>query len=379
MHLETFQYTARNGWSTPLTSDLDSPDTLVLAFGSSGYKGAPGPLEEVDRAWPRAHMMGCSTAGEIFGAQVEDDSLSIAVARFDGTEVATAFAPLDASQDLLEAGRSIARQLYKPSLRGVLVLSDGQNVNGSELVRGLNETLPASVIVTGGLAGDGDRFGRTWVLKDRRPEHGFVSAVGFYGDRIRIGHGSQGGWDIFGPEREVTRAERNVLYELGGKPALQLYKTYLGEQAAGLPATALLFPLAVRVSMHDDKRVVRTVLSVDEERQSMTFAGDIPQGSFVQLMRANMDRLIEGASSAALRARDNAITGPDTLSIAISCVGRRLVLGERVEEELEATLDALPVGARQVGFYSYGEISPFGTGCCDLHNQTMTLTTLFEE
>ena len=110
----------------------------------------------------------------------------------------------------------------------------------------------------------------------------------------------------------------------------------------------------------------------------MTFAGDVPEGYLAQLMRANFDRLIEGASGASLDARESIETETPVLAIAISCVGRRLVLGERTEEEVEATLDVLPERSRQIGFYSYGEVSPYATGRCDLHNQTMTLTTLSE-
>jgi hypothetical protein len=259
------------------------------------------------------------------------------------------------------------------------VLSDGLQVNGSQLVRGLNDVLPTGVVVTGGLAGDGARFQATWNLHEGRPVQGIVGAVGFYGDAIRVGHGSKGGWDIFGPERRVTRSAANVLFELDGKPALRLYKEYLGDRAAGLPATGLLFPLALRDGVGDDKRLVRTILAVDEATQSMTFAGDIPEGSLVQLMRANFDRLIEGAEAAGqVSAASTGASRGSMLSIAISCVGRRLVLGERSEEEVEAALAALPSGTEQVGFYSYGEISPYAMGTCDLHNQTMTLTTLSE-
>jgi hypothetical protein len=95
-------------------------------------------------------------------------------------------------------------------------------------------------------------------------------------------------------------------------------------------------------------------------------------------MKANFDRLVQGACDAATMSLRGDGTQGATLSIAISCVGRRLVLGQRVEEETEATLDALPPTTRQVGFYSYGEISPYAGGTCDLHNQTMTLTTLAE-
>ena len=237
------------------------------------------------------------------------------------------------------------------------------------------------MVVTGGLAGDGTHFKRTWVLKDRTPQSGYVTAVGFYGDHIRLGHGSKGGWDKFGPERQVTKSIGNVLYELDGRAALGLYKEYLGDRASGLPATGLLFPLAIRTSQAEGKVLVRTILAVDEATQSMTFAGDIPEGVFAQLMRANFDRLIQGASEAAALTTQHQNGSPSTsptLSIAISCVGRRLVLGERTEEEIEATLEILPKGSRQVGFYSYGEISPYKSGACDLHNKPMTLTTITE-
>jgi hypothetical protein len=233
-------------------------------------------------------------------------------------------------------------------------------------------------VVTGGLAGDGERFQRTWVLENGRPRAGLVSAVGLYGDHVKIGHGSRGGWDLFGPERRVTRSDGNILYEIDGRPALQLYKEYLGDCAAGLPATAFRFPLALRADTSEQKAIVRTILSLDESRQSMIFAGDIPQGSLVKLMHANFDRLIEGASQAALMTRQRCPASDALLTIAISCVGRRIVLGKRTEEELEAAMEALPAGARQVGFYSYGEISPYASGRCDLHNQTMTLTTIAE-
>ena len=279
--------------------------------------------------------------------------------------------------DSFGAGLEIGRALADPQLRGVFLLANGNSsVNGSELVHGINEIVGGRAIVTGGLAGDGTRFETTWVLRDGMPAGGVVAAVGMYGDSLLLGHGSKGGWDPFGPERVITRSKANVLYELDGRPALQLYKEYLGDRASGLPATALLFPLVVRAGNDSDKRLVRTILAIDEVAQSLTFAGDVPQGALAQLMRANLDRLVEGASDAALATNASA-AGP-ILSIAISCVGRRLVLSERIEEETEAVLDALPDRTQQIGFYSYGEISPHTDGTCDLHNQTMTLTTIAE-
>ena len=247
---------------------------------------------------------------------------------------------------------------------------------------GLNEALDPACVVTGGLAADGDRFERTWVWEGGEIHSGHTAAVAFYGESLRVGHGSKGGWDIFGPERLVTRSSGRVLYELDGRPALELYKTYLGELASGLPATGLLFPLALRSGDADvgspDGQVVRTILGIDEAEQSMTFAGEVPEGVLAQLMKANFDSIIAGAQQAALLTRQVCPDQQEGLAIAVSCVGRRWLLGERTEEELERTLDVLPRGFQQVGYYSYGEISPLTVGACDLHNQTMTLTTIAE-
>jgi hypothetical protein len=377
MRVETFQWNPGTGWSTEALGAADSPSTLVVVFGDPALGDTPGPLAELVGAFPQSTIIGCSTSGQIMDAEVSDGGLAVAAVRFEQSRIRMANAPLADATGSFAAGRMLAERLADPELRSVIVLSDGLRVNGSELVRGLGSALPDSVVVTGGLAGDGDRFTRTWVIVDGEPRAGWVSAVGICGTALRVGHGSQGGWSIFGPERRITRSEGNVLYELDGKPALSLYKSYLGELASGLPATALLFPLAVRAN-RGDEGVVRTILAVDEGLQSMTFAGDVPEGSLAQLMMGNLDRLVAGAAEAASASAVPQRAGADSLAIAISCVGRRLLMSERTEEETAASLGVLPLGARQIGFYSYGELSPGADGFCDLHNQTMTMTTIGE-
>jgi hypothetical protein len=259
----------------------------------------------------------------------------------------------------------------------VFVLSDGQRVNGSELVAGIQERLPHGVSITGGMAGDGTRFEQTLVGLDSAPSEGSVVAVALYGPSLHVGYGSMGGWDSFGPDRVITRSNGNILYELDGQSALDLYKRYLGDLAAQLPGSALLFPLAIRTS-ESRTLVVRTILSINEKESSMTFAGDMPEGAYARLMMANFDRLIDGATTAALECEALGSATPD-LAILISCVGRRLVLGPRTEEEIESVRHVLGAGAVLTGFYSYGEISPFTRSTrCELHNQTMTITTLSE-
>lgn len=384
MEMARLQYPGRHGFRS-LPVHLDSPSTLVLVFGASELGEAREDLDGLVAAFPRSVVVGCSTAGEIHGSQVRDDSVSVAIARFHRTAVRRATTPISGPDQSYAAGQAIAQALSSAGdgpapLRAVFMLSDGLCVNGTALVDGARDNLPRGIVITGGLAADGDRFGRTWVLDEQgRPMSGLVSAVGLYGDHLQVGHGCRGGWSGFGPERRITRSHGNVLYELDGKPALALYKTYLGERARGLPGAALLFPLAVRRSAADTQVLTRTVLGIDEERQSLTFAGDMPEGGIAQLMRANTDRLIDSSGLAALNAAHGLDDTTRGLVISVSCVGRRLVLGERTDEELEAVTIRMPTNCEHLGFYSYGEIAPsVEGGPADLHNQTMTVTALAE-
>lgn len=372
MKLATLRY-ANGAWSRPFP-DLDSERTLVIVFAAPGFGAQPRAIIELASAYPRAKVIGCSSAGEIDQTRIHDDSIVVSVVRFEHTRVKLAEAKLG---DARAAGEAIAQDLASADLKTVFVLAPGTGVNGGALVAGLNARLAPHVTVTGGLASDGDRFHRTWVIAGGRVETDAVVAVGLYGDRVRIGHGSRGGWDTFGVERVVTRAEGNVLYTLDDRPALALYKDYLGDRAAGLPATALRFPLALRPTTDTTDSVVRTVVGVDEATQALRFAAEIPQGWYAKLMSANLDRLVLGAQQAGAAAARTA-EGP-VLCVAVSCVGRRLMLGERSEEELQATLEALPVGTAQVGFYGYAEIAPHTSGEAGLHNQTMSLTVVSEQ
>ena len=379
MQINTVTYRTGSGWSQALPTALDSDSTLVLAFVAPELCSSPAPLRELARALPTSMLVGCSTSGEIAGNQVNDASVSVAIARFEHTTLRRAITSASRATESFEAGARLAAELAGPGLRAVFVLSDGLCVNGTSLVDGLARHLPPGTVITGGLAGDGSRFGRTWVLNHDQPEPNRICAVGFYGERLRVGHGCDGGWSDFGPERRITRSEGNVLYELDGKPALDLYKKYLGERAAGLPGTALLFPLSVRREGEGQELLVRTILGIDEERQSLTFAGDMPQGGVARLMRANTDKLIGSAGQAARQATLGVSDADDTLVISVSCVGRRLVLGERTEEEVETVVDSAPQRAGHVGFYSYGEIAPAAPGgASELHNQTMTVTVFSE-
>ena len=359
-----------------IPSQPDSSVELILGFGQKSFLEGEDLYASLRGAFPKAAIGLCSSAGEIFGTRVSEAGVSLLLLSFDNTRIRHRAVDFAECADSREAGSTLVADLLEDDLRHVFILSDGGLVNGSELVRGIREALPADIPVTGGLAGDNDQFDYTLVGLNEAPRRGRIGAIALYGEQLHVTHGSFGGWEPFGLVRKVTRSAGNELFEIDGKNALEVYKRYLGAYADELPGSALLFPLSIELE-GSEELIVRTILGVDEERQSMTFAGDMPEGSKVRFMMANHDQLTGAASTAARRAAP-AAARPE-VAILVSCVGRKLVLGSRVEEEVEAVRDVFGPGTALAGYYSYGEIAPPAPGSHSaLHNQTMTITCLSE-
>lgn len=362
-------------WFERLTS-IKIDANLFLLFVSPEFSLKQEVVTALCEKFPKAILIGCSTAGEISDVTVKDNTISLTAIQLEKVTLKKVSVQIKDMNCSEEAGKKIANQLYKEDLKHVLVLSDGLNVNGADLVSGLKTSLP-DISITGGLAADGSNFNATFIINDNQIVDKTIVGLGFYGDNLKVGYSSKGGWDSFGIERLVTKSVKNVLYELDGLPALEIYKSFLGAEADNLPSSGLLFPLSMRNS-ENATPVVRTILAINEEDQSLTFAGNIPQDSYVRLMKANIDRLIGGAEGSAISANEN-LNETSELAILISCVGRRLVLKQLVEEEVEVVRGVIGEKAGITGFYSYGEIAPFGEySPCELHNQTMTITTLSE-
>ncbi len=376
MKIEQKKFSQQHGWESVRNDNFNSADSdLVIIFGCKQLLKDSSLYKNIRFDYPVANIIMNSTSGEIINVQVNDESISLTAIKFDKTQVKTGSVNITSHINSYEAGCALAKQINPVNLKNVLIISDGQLVNGSDLVNGIQSIIPKSVIITGGLAGDGARFESTLVGLNNAPSEGMIIAVGFYG-ALTVTYGSVGGWDSFGPDRIITKAKANVLYELDGKPALDIYKKYLGEQAKDLPGSALLYPLSIR-SQDSDDYLVRTILNVNEEQKSLTFAGNMPEGNYARLMKANFDRLIEGSSDAA---QNSLKTNKPELAILISCVGRKLVLDQRIEEEVEVIRAVYGDKTAITGFYSYGEIAPsFNFSKCELHNQTMTITTFSEE
>jgi hypothetical protein len=353
---------------------------LLLVFGSVDQLNSTRLAETLGSYFPHTVLLGCSTAGEITPDGVEDGSCTITALHFDHTPLTQGATRLTGMEDSFAAGERLGRQIAAVDLKAVLVFGPGVKINGSALVNGITSVIGSNVPVTGGLAGDGGAFKQTFTLGKEGVADDYVVAVGLCGDHLRFGHGSFGGWEAFGPARKVTRCEGNILYELDGEPALAIYKRYLGDHAKNLPASGLLFPFAMLGEDHSAIGLIRTILGVDEASGSLTLAGEINANGYLKLMHASTDKLVNGAEQAAEAATTMLNLANPGLAILVSCVGRKLVMGKRVDEEVEAVGAVFGNKAVLTGFYSYGEISPFTPGTsCKLHNQTMTITYLGEE
>jgi hypothetical protein len=375
MKIQQLQYLDK-AWKIYMHSeDFDRMQCqLVLVFGEPSLITDTSVFNYLERSYPEAHIILSSTSGEIIHTDVFDNSVVVTAIEFDNTSIHCAETNINKHKNSYDAGHYLMQQLQQNDLSAAFIISDGTYINGSELVAGFNETNTQNVPVTGGLAGDGSRFTKTFVGLNQLPAEGVIVAIGFYGQQIQVGHGSFGGWDEFGPVRTITRSDKNILYEIDGKNAFDLYQDYLGPYKNALPGSAMLFPLSVK-EPGTDKAVVRTILNINEQDRYMVFAGNMPSGSHIRLMKASFNKLIDGSSRAA---QDTLVTKPD-LAILISCIGRKLILRDRTEEEVHAVNEIFGTATCTTGFYSYGEISPLNAGSQPLlHNQTMSITTFTE-
>lgn len=374
MHSEQVRWNDKSGWKG-VNEALAGERDLVLVFFDHPTCLTQEWYQTLRDIYPNAIIAGASSAGSVLDTIISDHDAVATAITFERSSVRCISKAVSDFADTEILGSELAKELISDQLRHVFILSDGLSVNGSELARGFSNVLPEGITITGGLAGDGTRFETTYVIAQGAAKSGIVSAIGFYGETLRAKSGCFAGWEEFGPERTITRSSANVMYEIDGKPALELYKSYLGEFAVDLPSSGLRFPMSVRRD-ESSAPVIRTLLAIDEETQGLTFAGDVPAGNLCRLLKTNMDLLIENAGMAAEASKIDQEGA--FLVLMVSCVGRRLVLGQLCEEELEIIRETLGENGIITGFYSYGELSEVGESRCTLHNQTMTLVSIYE-
>lgn len=361
-----------------ITDKITLINPLVIVFGNRFLLEKENIYQEIKEIFPTGNIVFGSTSGEIISDKVSENTIVLTAIEFEKSSYLVKSKNVkDFNNNDLDLGSELISEFPKKDLKHIYVISEGSTVNGSDLIAGIEKEKHISIGLSGGLCGDDDRFQKTLASYNSNPKEGEIVAIGLYGKTLEITSANYGGWTGFGPKRIITKSEGNILYELDGKPALDLYKKYLGDKSKELPKSALLYPLSVKTT-EDAQPIVRTILNIDEETNTMILAGDVPQGSTVQLMMSTVDDIAEGASIAAKQATINRKNLPQ-LALLVSCIGRKLVMDQRTEEEVEEVLDVIGNQSKIIGYYSYGEMAPFqGNNACMLHNQTMTLTLISE-
>lgn len=373
MIIEQLFYNNHRFNKAPMLSHAD----LVIIFGCRKLIEDNTIFDQIRKMYPTAYLMGCSTAGEIQEDFITEDLLNLTAVWFEKAYVKCGSIDISNDNSYFDVGKTLASSIEQNELKHIFILTDGVNMNGSKLLEGMKSVIGTEIPITGGLSGDGNDFFKTAVIANHYAKDRLIVYAAFYGD-IKTGCSAYGGWDTFGIERIVTKSQDNILYELDSKPALDIYKKYLGDKASELPASGLRFPMSFRYK--DSKEsIVRSMLDIDEETNSMIFRADIPQGSLCKLMKSNTYNLIDAAKIAVERSQKMLASQNAELAIIISCVGRKVVLKQRTEEEIESIRDLLGKKSIITGYYSYGEIGPAKEKSeCEMHNQTMTVT-LFSE
>ncbi|MDA8575872.1 FIST C-terminal domain-containing protein [Candidatus Marinamargulisbacteria bacterium] len=372
MNSQQFQYHRRHGWSSPI--QLDADVDLVLVFGDKRLVKADSHNQIINRNFPNAVIAAVSTAGEIQGNQIYDNTLSLTAITFEKTSVSGIQVDLSNFKDSFNAGQELGKSFNQKELSHVLVFADGMMTNGADLVEGLESVLLDHITISGGLAGDGVSFNESIVGLNGNNQTNQAIVIGFYGTAIHVEHALQSGWTPLGPKKKITLSTKNTVYEFDHKPAIEFYKSYLKEQADSLPSSGLLFP--IKLFNDDDTQVIRTVVGLDTHDQSLRFAGNMPEGALSQIMHAAADDLLNGITQAAQTLEPH---HPD-LVIMVSCVSRKLVLDNQIHDEVQDVYDCLShSNCSMAGFYSYGQINPGHTSKKSrLHNQTMTLIAIRE-
>jgi hypothetical protein len=378
MQIEQKKWTPEKTWET-LRSDLKESKEyqLVFVFGSRTLLSSIGFYDEIRNCYPKAQIMMNSTSGEIIDTQVNDDTISLTAIRFDNTKLKTISVNISDYSNSESAGQFIAQSLTPSNITNILVFADGQLVDGKKLVLGLENRIKNPVVISCGLANKGNKFQKTLLGLNEQPCTGKIIAVGFYGEHLTVSHGRMDGWEEFGNEIQITKSNKNTIIELNHEPALKIYSQFVNKHMPSSEGQSLLFPVSIK-SNDTQPSVYRKIKSINEDEKSITFDGDVPEGSYIKMMRANFDSLINGASAAANKSAKS-IPKPD-LAIVISNIGRKIILSKRIEEEVEVIREVLGESTAITGFYSYGDISFSQRDAkSEFNNQSMTITTMLEK
>ena len=359
--------------------------TADLAFVFASVRFEPEPLlKGVRSVLPEVPLVGCSTAGEILGEGPSRRSVVVMAIRSDSLRIATGLG-LGIRKNPLQAGRDLATRLGKaklPNPHGLLIFPDGLTGNVADLIRGIQDVLGLSFPIVGGSSADDFAFHQTHQFFQGQVATDAVVGVLLSGP-IGLGIGARHGWQPLGKPRRVTKATANVVKEMDGHSAVNLYETYFGRAAASLKTERLadmsiLYPLGMPIP-GEEEYLLRNVLRVDPD-DSLVYAGEIPEGSEVRLMMGSKQKALEAARLAAEQAVRSIAPQPPRFGLVFSSCSRARLFGRQAAQEIHSIRRALGATVPLIGFYDYGEQAPLTAthfrGRSYFHNESVVVVAV---
>ena len=363
---------------------MGQPDPdAALVFASTRFD-QEALLKGITSVTHDAKLAGCSTAGEILSDGPVRRSVVVMTIRSDSVQVATGLG-LQMSQDSRQAGQEVARQVAQAKLiapHAFLMFPDGLSGNGADVIRGVQEVLGLSFPIVGGSAADDFRFTRTYQYFQDKVYTDSVPGVLLAGP-IAVGIGARHGWRPLGRPRQVTRALANIVQELDGHSAVNLYETYFGTAAAAVKSETLvdmsiLYPLGLPVP-GEEEYLLRNILRIDPNG-SVIYAGEIPEGSEVRLMMGSKAKALQAARWAADQAVRSIAPRSPRFGLVFSSCSRSRLFGRQAGEEIEAIRRVMGETVPLIGFYDYGEQAPLTAvnfaGRSYFHNESLVVVAV---
>jgi hypothetical protein len=356
-----------------LRRQLGGQPDWVLAFFSADLDPALVQKGLARSLPPEVVLVGCSSYAEIDSAEALTRSVTLLGCRSASCKAQAASLPAD-GRSPRELGRALGAQLAPFSPRLLLLFPDVLTVNATQLLRGVQEVFGSEFPIIGGAPADSGAFQRTHLLCGRTLQTSGVVALALRGP-LHISTAARSGYLPISIARTATRVEAgNVLLELDGRPALDVYREFLGPRAGEMPAVSVEFPLGiVQEGREAAPALTSAIFKVDEARRALILGGDIPAGGQLRILSAARTEVLAGAK-AATELACRGLPNPD-VALLFNCMSRKVSLGPRYKDEYAGALSLLPAELPKVGFYTFGELSPMH-GVTEHHESTYTLALL---
>jgi hypothetical protein len=348
-------------------SQLNTTDTdLVIIFASPQYV-VPEIQAVITRTLRPKHLVGSSTGGIILSNGVTNRGIALVGINSDDMSFGvSAISDLE-NQDMHYIGHDLARraaQDLNSSHREVFItFSEGIEKNSSQFIRGVKEALGGVFPVLGAISSDDFKYKKLSQFFQDQILHN--SAVGLLlGGTFHPALGCKHGFKPLGKPRTITKVDGYIIRTIDNRPAVEIYKHFLGAEAEGLNhktlnSYAALYPLGIYLE-EPNQYLLRNLIDILEDGSIVCHEG-IPRGAEVHLMISNSDSCISSAVEAAKLAKASLGDRQAKLVLIFESLARHKILGNAAFSEIQAIKDVLGHTTPIVGMCSYGEIGPFGT------------------